>query len=201
MICYFTLKLLEPFNNSDFVFHQVNILNIYSNHLWSKNITIFTACLSTHWTAHIKMCYFQQVATLFHLTETTLFSHLAHVVWFAYLKWFKIKWVQTIHLHGVSSCVHTNRHGSHVSNFSKNEWVQRSINMALLHAFYTNMTQMAVPQVGGTIITILYLLAWTCVSLWSGFQWTIHFRCKTIEGIIQINRVTIILLKWITVLR
>ena len=46
-----------------------------------------------------------------------------------------------------------------------------------------------------------YLLAWTCVSLRSRFQWTIHFRCKTIEGIIQINRVTIILLKWITVLR
>ena len=36
------------------MFHQVNILNIYSNHLWSKNITIFTACLSTHWIGHIK---------------------------------------------------------------------------------------------------------------------------------------------------
>ena len=169
MIFNFTLKLLEPFNNSDLCF-KVNILNIYSNHLWSKNITIFTACLSTHWTAHIKMYYFQQVAFWFHFTETEAFSHLAHVVWFACLKWFKIKWVQTVHLHGVSSCIYTNRHGSHVSNFSKNEWVQRSINMELLHAFYTNMTYMAVPQVGGTIITFLYLLALICVSLWSRFN-------------------------------
>ena len=56
------------------VFHQVNILSIYSNHLWSKNITISTACLSTHWTAHIKMYYFQQVALLFHLTENEAFQ-------------------------------------------------------------------------------------------------------------------------------
>ena len=53
------------------------------------------------------------------LLKTRPFSHLAHVVWFACLKWFKIKWVQTVHLHGVSSCIYTNRHGSHVSNFSK----------------------------------------------------------------------------------
>ena len=39
-----------------------------------------------------------------------------------------------------------------------------------VHAFYTNMTQMAVPQVCGTIITILYLLALTCVSLRSTFN-------------------------------
>ena len=51
--------------------------------------------------------------------KTRPFSHLAHVVWFSCLKWFKIKWVQTIHLHGVSSCIYTNRHGSHVSIFSK----------------------------------------------------------------------------------
>ena len=114
--------------------------------------------------------------------KTRLFSHLAHVVWFAYLKWFKIKWVQTVHLHGVSSCIYTNRHGSHVSNFSKNEWVQRSINMELLHAFYTNMTQMAVPQVCGTIVTILYLLAWTCVSLRSRSNKPFSLVCMTIEG-------------------
>ena len=53
------------------------------------------------------------------LLKMRLFSHLAHMVWFACLKWSKIKWVQTIHLHGVSSCVYTNRHGSRVSNFSK----------------------------------------------------------------------------------
>ena len=54
---------------------------------------------------------------------------------------------------------------------------------------------MAVPQVCGTIITILYLFGMNmCITTIE-----IHFRCKTIEGIIQINRVTIILLKWITV--
>ena len=53
------------------------------------------------------------------LLRTRTFSHLAHVVWFACLKWFKIKWVQMVHLHGVSSCIYTNRHGSHVSNSSK----------------------------------------------------------------------------------
>ena len=93
--------------------------SIYSNHLWCKNITISTACLCTHWTAYFKMYYFQQVAFLFHFTENEAFSHLAHVVWFACLKWFKIKWVQMVYLHGVSPCIYTNSHGSHVSNFSK----------------------------------------------------------------------------------
>ena len=117
------------------MFHQVNILNIYSNHLWSKNITIFTACLSTHWTAHIKMSYFQQVAIMFHLTENeafqsscpcgmicisqviqnqvspndpfawSFFMHIHQYTWFACLKLFK-KWVSPkIHQHGASSCV------------------------------------------------------------------------------------------------
>ena len=84
-----------------------------------------------------------------------------------------------------------------MSQTFQNKWVQRSIDMELLHAFYTNMTQVAVPQVCGTIITILYLFGMNmCITTIE-----IHFRCKTIEGIIQINRVTIILLKWITVLR
>ena len=30
---------------------------------------ISTACLSTHWTAYIKMYHFQQVTILFHLNE------------------------------------------------------------------------------------------------------------------------------------
>ena len=101
------------------MFHQVNILSIYSNHLWSKNITISTACLSTHWTAHIKCITSNKLLSCSILLKMRPFSHLAHVVWFACLKWFKIKWVQTIHLYGVSSCIYTNRHGSHVSIFSK----------------------------------------------------------------------------------
>ena len=102
------------------MFHQVNILSIYSNHPWSKNITIFTACLSTHWTAHIKMCYFQQVAILFHLTETEVFSVILPMWYDLHIssdsKSSESKWSI---LNGVSSCVYTNRHGSHVSNFSK----------------------------------------------------------------------------------
>ena len=152
------------------MFHQVNILSIYSNHLWSKNITISTACLSTHWTAHIKMCYFQQVAILFHLTENEAFQSscpcgmicMSQVIqnqvspndpsaWSFFMRIHQYTWFACLKLF-------------------KNEWVQRSINMELLHAFYTIMTYMAVPQVSGTIITILYLLAWKCVSLRSRFN-------------------------------
>ena len=43
-----------------------------------------------------------------------------------------------------------------MSQTFQNEWVQRSINMELLHAFYTIMTYMAVPPVSGTIITIFW---------------------------------------------
>src|SRR3954470_19174187 len=35
---------------------------------------ISTTWLSTHWTAHIKMYYFQQVTFLFHLTENEAFQ-------------------------------------------------------------------------------------------------------------------------------
>ena len=88
------------------MFHQVNILSIYSNHLWSKNITISTACLSTHWTAHIKMYYFQQVALLFHLTEKRGLS----VIW---PMWYDL----------------------HVSSDSKSSESKRSICMEFLHAY------------------------------------------------------------------
>ena len=54
--------------------------------------------------------------------------------------------------------------------------------MELLHAFYTNMTQIVVPHLCGTIITILYL-------------WHENVYHYDRDGIIQINRVTIILLK------
>ena len=40
--------------------------------------------------------------------------------------------------------------------FQKTSESKRSINMELLHAFYTYMTYVAVPQVGGTIITIFW---------------------------------------------
>ena len=64
--------------------------------------------------------------------------------------------------------------------------------MELLHAFYTDMTYVAVPQVGGTIITIFWH---EHVYHYDRDSINHSFRCKTIEGIIQINRVTIILLK------
>ena len=67
--------------------------------------------------------------------------------------------------------------------------------MELLHAFYTNMTQMAVPQVGGTISLLSYIFWHENVYHYDRDSINHSFRCKTIEGIIQINRVTIILLK------
>ena len=146
---------------------------------------IFTACLSTHWTAHIKMCYFQQVAILFHLTENEAFQSSCPCGMICISQ---VIQNQTIHLHGVSSCVYTNRHGSHVSNFSKMSESKDPSTWSFFMRSYTNMTYMAVPQVGGTI---LYLFGMNmCITTIE-----IHFRCKTIEGIIQINRVTIILLK------
>ena len=88
------------------MFHQVNILSIYSNHLWSKNITISTACLSTHWTAHIKMYYFQQVAFLFHLYWNRGFSVILPM-------WYDL----------------------HISSDSKSSESKRSIYMEFLHAY------------------------------------------------------------------
>ena len=101
------------------MFHQVNILSIYSNHLWSKNITISTACLRTHWTAHIKMYYFQQVAFLFHLTKNEAFQSscpcgmicMSQVIQNQVSPNDPSVWSFFMH--------YTNRHGSHVSIFSK----------------------------------------------------------------------------------
>ena len=147
------------------MFHQVNILSIYSNHLWSKNITVFTACLNTHWTAHIKMCYFQQVAILFHLTENEAFQSscpcgmicMSQVIqnqvspndpsaWSFFIPIDMVRMSQTfqkwvspkIHQHGASSCV-LNQYDLHGSATSK--WYYH-----------------------------YYLLAWKCVSLRSRFN-------------------------------
>ena len=67
---------------------------------------IFTACLSTHWTTHIKMCYFQQVAILFHLTEKRGFSVILPM-------WYDL----------------------HISSDSKSSESKRSICMEFLHAY------------------------------------------------------------------
>ena len=66
---------------------------------------IFTACLSTHWTAHIKMCYFQRVAILFRLTQMRLSVILP--------MWYDL----------------------HVSSDSKSSESKRSICMEFLHAY------------------------------------------------------------------
>ena len=132
--------------------------------------------------------------------KTRLFSHLAYVVWFAYLKWFKIKWVQTIHLHGVYSCVYTNRHGSHVSIFSKRvspKIHQHGASSCVLYQYDSNGSATSMWYYH------YYLISFGMKNVYHHDRDSINhsFRCKTIEGIIQINRVTIILLKWITVLR
>ena len=124
------------------------------------------------------------------------FSHLSHVVWFACLKWFKIKWVQTIHLYGVSSCIYINRHGSHVSIFSKRvspKNHQHGASSCVLYQYDSNGSATSMWYYHYYFISFGTNMCITAIE--------IYFRCKTIEGIIQINRVTIILLKWITVLR
>ena len=74
MIFHFTLKFFELFKCFRLMFHQVDIPISAQIICEGQKITLFTACLSTHWTAHIKMCYFQQVAILFHFTENEAFQ-------------------------------------------------------------------------------------------------------------------------------
>src|SRR5918994_439630 len=76
---------------------------------------IFTACLSTHSTAHIKICYFQQVAILFHLTENEAFQSscpcgmicMSQVIQNQVSQNGPFAWSFFMHIHqyGASSCV------------------------------------------------------------------------------------------------
>ena len=114
----------------------------------------------------------------------------------------------------------------HVSSDSKSSESKRSICMEFLHAHIpidmVRMSQSFQKRVSpkihlhGASSCVLYQYDsnGSATSMWNYHYYfisfgtnmcittiEIHFRCKTIEGIIQINRVTIILLKWITVLR
>ena len=114
----------------------------------------------------------------------------------------------------------------HVSSDSKSSESKRSICMEFLHAYIpidmVRMSQSFQKRVSpkihqhGASSCVLYQYdsSGSATSMWYYHYYLIsfgmnmcittieiHFRCKTIEGIIQINRVTIILLKWITVLR
>ena len=114
----------------------------------------------------------------------------------------------------------------HVSSDSKSSEYKRSICMEFLHAYIpidmVRMSQSFQKRVSpkihlhGASSCVLYQYdsSGSATSMWYYHYYLIsfgmnmcittieiHFRCKTIEGIIQINRVTIILLKWITVLR
>ena len=114
----------------------------------------------------------------------------------------------------------------HVSSDSKSSESKRSICMEFLHAYIPiDMVRMSqsfqkwvspkIHQHGASsCILYQYDSNGSATSMWYYHYYLIsfgmnmcittieiHFRCKTIEGIIQINRVTIILLKWITVLR
>ena len=80
--------------------------SIYSNHLWSKNITISTACLNTHWTAHIKNV----------LLPTSYFLVPSH-------------WKTR------PSVILPMWYDLHVSSDSKSSESKRSICMEFLHAF------------------------------------------------------------------
>ena len=114
----------------------------------------------------------------------------------------------------------------HVSSDSKSSESKRSICMDFLHAYILiDMVRMSqsfqkwvspkIHQHGASSCVLYqYDSSGSATSMWYYHYYfvsfgtnmcitaiEIHFRCKTIEGIIQINRVTIILLKWITVLR
>ena len=114
----------------------------------------------------------------------------------------------------------------HVSSDSKSSESKRSICMEFLHAYIPiDMVRMSQsfqkrlsPKIHlhGASSCVLYQYDSNCsaISIWNYHYYftsfgtnmcittiEIHFRCKTIESIIQISRVTIILLKWITVLR
>ena len=114
----------------------------------------------------------------------------------------------------------------HVSSDSKSSESKRSICMEFLHAYIPiDMVRMSqsfqkwvspkIHQHGASSCVLYqYDSNGSATSMWYYHYYfisfgtnmcitaiEIHFRCKTIEGIIQINRVTIILLKWITVLR
>ena len=114
----------------------------------------------------------------------------------------------------------------HVSSDSKSSESKRSICMEFLHAYIpidmVRMSQSFQKRVSpkihqhGASSCVLYQhdSNGSATSMWYYHYYfisfgtnmcitaiEIHFRCKTIEGIIQIKRVTIILLKWITVLR
>ena len=105
------------------MFHQVNILSIYSNHLWSKNITTSTACLITHWTAHMKnvlhpTSYFLvPCGMILHVSSDSKSSGSKWSIHMEFLHAFIPtcmvcmsqtfqNWVITkIHQHGASSCI------------------------------------------------------------------------------------------------
>ena len=114
----------------------------------------------------------------------------------------------------------------HVSSDSKSSESKQSICMEFLHAYIPiDMVRMSQsfqkwvsPKIhlhgASSCVLHQYDSSGSATSMWYYHYYLIsfgmnmcittieiHFRCKTIEGIIQINRVTIILLKWITVLR
>ena len=107
--------------------------------------------------------------------ENGVFSHLAQKARFASSKWFITK------------------------------WFRKSIFMEFLHALYTDMTQTAVPQISCTIIINFSSFGINIMNMCITtieIQQTMFIGCMTIEGLIHVNRTTIILdFKWITILQ
>ena len=114
----------------------------------------------------------------------------------------------------------------HVSSDSKSSESKRSICMEFLHAyipidmvrmsqsFQKRLSQKIHLHGASSCVLYQYDSNGSATSMWYYHYYfisfgtnmcitaiEIHFKCKTIAGITQINRVTIILLKWITVLR
>ena len=125
------------------MFHQVNILSIYSNHPWSKNITISTACLSTHWTAHIKNVLLPTSCFLvpFYWKRGFQSSCPCGMICMSQVIQNQVSPKRSICMEFLHAYIPIDM--VRMSQTFQNEWVQRSINMELLHAFFTNMTHMA----------------------------------------------------------
>ena len=77
-----------------------------------------------------------------------------------------------------------------------NQVIPKSIFMEFLHALYTDMTQTAVPQISCTIIINFASFGINIMNMritMIEIQQTIFIGCITIEGLIHVNRITIIL--------
>src|SRR6187399_269867 len=86
LILNLILKFFELFKGLRLVFHQIDIPVSTQVIREGENITVASASLNTHWTAHIGMYDFQQVGCSLHCSGERSLGHLAQEAWFARVK-------------------------------------------------------------------------------------------------------------------